>query len=1592
MSETGPRPADRVESFVAAIDRYDLRTLDPDQDDNFRVLARFVSRSVDGRYLDRHPADELLPALENLTVANMARDPSEIKVQLDIVEGSDGTKGILTSCMADQLFIYSVVRLALERLGIPGRRRLNCVVPIQRGSTGNIVSVGGSTQTRESWIWAELEGKDLASRSQEIVDEVRGRLQAACAVVADFAHIQDAVARMASNLTALAQATASNQDLSHSDIYRTHARLLHWLLDNNFVFLGTRFLPADPKNKTDTWANLGCGKFDDWRCIEADTARDAMQPSKAQAPFLAVHKSATESWIYRQGRLDHVSVQVFDPKGVPQGLWIIEGVFSFEALAKARTTVPILDGIIEDIYSELKATKGSHRYRTIRNAFNSLPLEYLFALEADDVRQLVCQILDVDADARLQMHISSEKQSGSAFVFLAVPRSHYSDELRAEIRKLLQQRFAACAIDGGVFAGNPESVCAHFFLTGAQSLSEDARSAIRQEIEHLASPWTDRLLDQLRDRLPAERAKALHHKYNEAFPLAYRENTSAVRAVSDIIFLENLTSKAQSQKPSSAFDVDIYAEKGDTELGLARVRMYAPAGLLLTDVMPVLHNLGLVVLDQFPTTVNTPDGCERLISTFRVRADKDLSVELLSRRNRLSSAIRAVITGAMDNDPYNRLLLAADIPWTAVCLVRVLAHYARQIKSPYGQATIREALLKHGDIVRALTELFRAKFDPSIAGQNGEVVDDARLALVERTRTAAETLLRGVADLKSDQVLRTFANLIEATVRTNFYAREPFLDPSIVLKLIPAKVDRIPEPVPYREIYVHHPLVEGSHLRGGPVARGGLRWSDRRADFRTEVLGLMATQRLKNVLIIPDGAKGAFVLRNAYSTVEESREASNQAYTLFVEGLLKVTDNRKGDAIVTPKGVIAYDELDPYLVVAADKGTAHQSDRANGIAQKHDFWLGDAFASGGSQGYDHKKEGITARGAWECVKRHFYECDLNPERDPIQVVGIGDMSGDVFGNGMLLSSSIHLLAAFDHRHVFIDPNPDPQKSFEARKALFAQGRSSWLDYPKEAMSPGGGIYPRGAKAIQLSPEAQKAFGLSDAPRTGQELICDVLQAKVDLLWNGGIGTYIKASHETHLDVDDPANDSVRIDASCVQARVIGEGGNLGITPSGRVELAERGVRLNTDALDNSAGVDLSDHEVNLKILFQASMAKQTLNIEERNQWLTKLKAGVCAQVLADNWQQSRTLSLDEIRSQKSPARFQRTIQFLSEAIPFRRRDMLLPNDRVLRQRAEEGKGLFRPELAVLNAHAKRYMRQELERAPSFDLQRLQEELFSYFLPEAAKAFREEIQIHPLGQDIARTMLTNRIVGDAGVSWLPETQTITGQDAESILNAYFTASRLLGAPRLKALMDQSSEALGYACEYAVRLGIERSVEKVCAWILRHSKAATSDSFGQVFNAALRDPDPKGRGLELAAVNAKIPQELREPLAFLPRVDEALDLASLVQESQTQIAQAGAAFYDVGLDTGLLSLIRRAMQNAGTDEDALDRPARFATRSRLRSALIELSRHALQQTEGRSAVLALVSRDLAPMVAHPKLLLSDLVVASDRITRHLQSLSA
>lgn len=1004
---------------------------------------------------------------------------------------------------------------------------------------------------------------------------------------------------------------------------------------------------------------------------------------------------------------------------------------------------------------------------------------------------------------------------------------------------------------------------------------------------------------------------------------------------------------------------------------VALVQLVRTQKLYLTDTLPVLQNFGLKVIDQSATELSS-DGQTITLDTFRIDG--------LAGHSRLSSPEKAcllaegltqVFASVCENDPLNRLVLGAGLSWRQVSFLRAWLAYARQLENiPHD--FMRRVLLSHPEASRLLIGLFVASHDPGL----GERASEVRQSQLLNMRGQLQTYLKEVESAAEDRVLRLVLRIIEATLRTNAFRRP--MRPFVSFKLDSERA--LPGQTglrPWREIFVYHPAVEGIHLRGGPTARGGLRWSDRHDDYRSEILDLMRTQMTKNVLIVPVGAKGGFILKQQAPDRHAERKLADQMYQTFIRGLLDVTDNIVAGHVVPPAQVVLHDEEDPYLVVAADKGTAHLSDTANRISQEYGFWLDDAFASGGSNGYDHKKEAITAKGGWECVKRHFWDLGLDPEQDPITAIGIGDMSGDVFGNGLLLSKTLKLRGAFNHANIFLDPEPNPTTSFEERLRLFNLPGSTWEHYNPELISAGGGVFKRSAKAISLTPPLQKLLGTDAQTLSGEQVIYRLLQCDVDLLWSGGIGTYVKASSQTHAEVGDRINDAVRVDATQLRARVVGEGGNLGFTQAARVEFALRGGRLNTDAVDNSGGVDMSDHEVNLKILFQALIASGALTREERNQLLLQMTPDVSESVLAHNRGQSLLLSLDGQRCLEDHRPFGYLMEDLFNAMKLDRRNERLPSNSELAQRFEAGQGLTRPELARLAAFTKMRVRGWLQRDARLQTPYIEGLLLSYFPAILRERFATAIKGHKLRQDIIATVLTSRIIDMAGMTFFQEIYEDTGHTIAEVAMAYLVSADMLGVPEVRNAVLDPSLRLPAAAQYRVLLDLEYGLSAHCRRTLRRGynvfepEQLISRLKGDMLK--LREQllsllPPRAAQLYLEDirhyVSLGLPEQLARQIASYSYMASASDIVQLKEDAGLSLADAAWVYHAVAEETRVRSAFE--FSHRSEPQDRWEGSAMTLLRGRLLDLQYRLAvrvGQAAQSGSVREALAAFVERHAA-----------------------------
>jgi len=1322
----------------------------------------------------------------------------------------------------------------------------------------------------------------------------------------------------------LARLAAAREDLARhppfsggkaADITEDLA-FLDWLADNHFTFLGARdyVLSKDGANGVlDPVKGSGLGVLSDegTRVIHRGAERSGLTPEvraflDAPDPII-VTKSAAKSLVHRRANMDYVGVKTFDQSGAFVGERRFVGLFTSNAYSAQPRTIPLLRRKIEAVMAHAGLAPASHDGKALTHILDTFPRDELFQVSADELFGIATGILHMGGLPRLKLFLRFDRFDRFVSALLLAPREQINAKTTAGIHALL-----AKALNGRTSAVetamDDTALARVHFIVGRNegALPKIDVRELERQISALVTTWEDHLADAMcavygRGQGPA-RLSALAPR----FSAGYRGLFPAHEGARDLGLLEEVASAGDGLN----LRAHVWRRDGDAASAV-RLKLYVLGDVLpLSASLPVFENLGLKVIgeDSFPVSFNRDGGWrqEAVILDFSMERADGLPARLDELRAPLEDAFHAVQRGEAESDGFNRLVIGARLDWRDITILRAIGKFLRQAAMTFSLAYMQQALVRNPDLAAMLVELFYARNDPRLAGDPAP-----RVAEIEKRIAAA---LKDVPSLDDDRIIRRFKNVIDAVLRTNFFQEiDGSTRPAMAMKFDSAKLDELPAPRPWREIFVYAPALEGVHLRFGRIARGGIRWSDRREDFRTEILGLVKAQQVKNAVIVPVGAKGGFFpkLMPANPSREQFMETGIAAYKTFINALLDVTDNLDRDGrVVPPPDVLRPDGDDPYLVVAADKGTATFSDIANGIALERGFWLGDAFASGGSVGYDHKKMGITARGAWEAVKRHFRELGTDIQSTDFTTVGVGDMSGDVFGNGMLLSRHIRLVAAFDHRHIFLDPNADAASSFAERERLFNLPRSSWDDYNKALIGKGGGVYARTLKEIPLSPEVKALIGSGADSLSPAALINALLKAKVDLLWFGGIGTYIKASSQSQLDAGDRANDALRINGSEIRALVVGEGANLGVTQLGRIEAAHAGVRIDTDAVDNSAGVDTSDHEVNLKILLGGPVMRGELSLDQRNSLLASMTDDVAAHVLADNYNQTLALSVAQSRGVRDLDAHGRMIRDLESRGKLDRAVEFLPGDGQLQTLAHDGKGLARPELCVLLAYAKLDLDAEVLASPLPDDPAFASLLAGYFPPPAVAAFPQEPDRHRLKREIVSTVLTNAIVNLAGPVFVLRSREVTGLSSADVARGFVLADGAFGLSALKTRID----ALDLKVDARVQTGLYAEIadhfRRATRWLLVHgpADAPIADTVAQYRAGveALREShtltaEDQSRIDELR--KAGVPEELARDMVLLTPLMAALDVALLAHDTALPPAKVAPLYAAVGAKLGL-----------------------------------------------------------------------------------------
>ncbi|MBB6378786.1 glutamate dehydrogenase [Pseudonocardia eucalypti] len=1559
---------------------------DPVTADARRVLAQ--ARDADPSIAEltelyfRHTPPEDLAAAEPRQVVAAVRAHRELATQRShgrpVLRVRDGAEQLGRACTVveivtdDMPFLVESVVAAVGRSGAFVQRVMHPIVAVRRSLSGELSDVlpdanpndpPSGTQL-ESWM--HLETDPLAEDARnELADEL-------AKVLGDVREVVEDSERMIHTALDLAARLRDQPPPLDRTEVEEGARLLGWLVDDHFTFLGYRRYDLDtsagePKLTAVLASGLGVLRGDNLSARSFVPGSDANERATSRE-LLLISQASSPSRVSRPGYPDYLSVKTFDADGNVTGEHRFIGLLTVNALYESVLDIPVVARRVRDAIHRAGYPLESYSGQRMLEVISGYPREELFRASADELHETAVGVLDLAERRRLRVFVRRDPYRRFFSCLVYVPRDRYTTSARLAMQETLRRELGGTSVN--YTARVSESSVAQLHVT----VHTDPAAAIEPDLERLQAllsecvqTWDDRVLALVEGQPGTADAVA---RYLPLIPAAYKEDFDTSQAVADLAKLEGLVDEP---------DMVLYQPDGAGRRDRRFKLFLAGDEVALSEMLPVLQQMGVQVIEERPYRITRPDGRRCWIYDFGLRLDEAVATAIEERgdvpgdRAKFCATFAAAWRGDTEVDRFNGLVLRAGLDWREAGLLRAYARYLRQIGTPYGQLYLADTLIAHAPVATALVRLFEARFDPAL----NEPDSTERKELIERRQAEVTEMINQVAGLDADRILRGYLNLISATLRTNYFARRPYF----AIKLDPGQVRELPAPKPRFEIFVYSPRVEGVHLRFGPVARGGLRWSDRPADFRTEILGLVKAQAVKNAVIVPVGAKGGFVVKQPPEPTGDpaaDREANLAegiaCYRMFITGLLDLTDNLVGGENVPPEGVVRHDGDDSYLVVAADKGTATFSDIANALAVERGFWMGDAFASGGSAGYDHKAMGITAKGAWESVKRHFRELGTDTQSQEFTVVGIGDMSGDVFGNGMLLSEHIRLVAAFDHRHVFVDPNPDAASSYAERRRLFGLPRSSWEDYDGSLISEGGGVWSRTTKAIPVTEPMRAALGLGPEVRTvtPPELIKSILLAPADLLWNGGVGTYVKAATEANSEVGDKANDAVRVNGGELRVKVVGEGGNLGLTQLGRIEFARAGGKVNTDALDNSAGVDCSDHEVNIKIPLAQVVAAGELDEPSRIALLEEMTEDVSRLVLADNFSQNAMLGVARAHASGMISVQERLVVDLESRTGLDRGLDVLPDNEGFATLIKAGQGLSSPELATLLAHVKLDLKARILESDLPDAAVFADRLRNYFPAPLRERYPDAVDAHPLRREIITTQLVNQVVDGGGTTFAFRLAEELEVQASDVVRAYAITTAVFELPELWAEIERLDASGALDTKRADKLVLEsrRVLDRACRWFLTNRPqplpvGAEISRFSPTVTA-LRARVPQllvGREAQDHAervgelMKSGVPNALAERMAALLNVYSLLDIVEVTELSErgndeSDPAAVAALYFALSDHLGIdLALTSVSSLERGNRWHAL---ARLALRDDLYGSLRAITLDALRESAPSDSV--------------------------------------
>lgn len=1479
-------------------------------------IENFYSENKNSDF-ENYSADELA----NNVISNFnfltTRNFDQIKIRVYNpsleIDGFENSYTLIDIINNDMPFLVDSIVSYLDKQGIKIKNIIHPIISVNRDKNGNLIDFSESKESySESIIQLHIQKVTHQTEIKVIQESILKILNNLLLVILDWKPMID-LANKAMNQIDNAQSLVNN-----SDEIKELKNFISWIIDGNFIFLGAKEFDIekiDQENYQLIDSNVeGYGIFKskdkDFKPEVVNSSHQEVSESVKKPYVIEILKSRYRSRIHRITNAERIRVQKISPQGKVIGEFRFIGMFTSSIYFTSVFNIPLIRKKINNVITKSKYIKNSHNYKDLISALEEYPRDELFQIDEEDLLKNATGIVAIAGRSIIKFFARKDKFSRFVSCLIFIPRDHSNSEFREKIKAYLCEIYNGEIADSFILVNDSNLTRFHVIIRTENGIPKINEKKIEKDIFDMTKVWSDDLYESIRSKFDDEKRISLYSKYKNAFSVSYVDRFSAEVASEDIAIIEKCF-----EKKSILFN--LHQTKENIKEDVASLKIYSPnQKITLSSIMPILESFGCNVIQEHTYNVNITEDAKNVstkkvwIHYFYLNLSKNLSIAVNSKiKEYFEESISLNLNGTINTGFLNKLVIRAELDWKKIYMLCAYSKYLYQTGFKYNQLYIAEVLCKYIEITKNLVKLFEIKFDPKL-----DIAIKQRKEDVAKLSNKIKEDLNNIKDSTEDSVVRRMLSVIDATTRTNYYQlnKDNQFKEYLSFKFNSKEVLGLPLPVPYAEIFVYSPRVEAIHLRGGKVARGGLRWSDRQEDFRTEVLGLMKAQMTKNAVIVPVGSKGGFVLKNDLSKMnrDEIQKEGIECYKIFLRGLLDITDNVINNKIIHPTNVVIHDSVDPYLVVAADKGTATFSDIANSVSLDYNFWLGDAFASGGSVGYDHKKMGITAKGAWISVMRHFHEIGINIEKQDFTVAGIGDLSGDVFGNGMLLSKHIKLIAAFNHLHIFLDPNPNSQKSFEERQRIFNLPRSTWQDYDKSLISKGGGIFERSAKTINISPEVKESLKIEKDELTPNELINLILKAPVDLLWNGGIGTYVKSSEESHQDVGDKTNDFVRVNGSELKCKVVGEGGNLGFTQKGRIEYANSGGKINTDAMDNSAGVDCSDHEVNIKIALTSAMRSNKISLEKRNKILESMTQEVASLVLSDNRLQTQAISIANYQGhyllgdQSSFLDRQESLGLLNRAIEF------LPNRKEIEKKQSDKIGLTRCELCVMLAYSKMEIYNQILVSDLIKDKYFEKDLLAYFPKLMQQDFKDEILNHQLRNEIIATQITNFIVNRVGITFINQICQESGFSIVDVVKSFLITCEAFRVEEVWQEVEKLDGKIPYEIQMQMFLSANKLLERSILWLLRNQNKDNIndivlkyrkivDQLSSMLSEVMAKASKESfeRKIDYYCIN-NVEKSLSKKIAAMDPIASAFDIAEISAVTNHDLKSIAKVYFAVG----------------------------------------------------------------------------------------------